>query len=580
MENEVNALSKQIAEKLDLFYNKGGYCEVFTSDTNIIIKGEAENLSGTYRYRVPGEILLGVDSAKRFLKTLDRVIIINDYLGKGGFSFKVTDGNRLVFEMEEKEIPYWDIDTLYYHLDSKVEKSPLALELNMIKARSLYETLTDLYEQAEKKHAFLESYNELISSLEGKKDAIKFARENSATWLKKRFLLPRRKFDITGDEDIVDTIVNGEVVSFEHGQVPLEKRKKYLTNLENYEHRINNFIERLEIEIKKVESYNEKADGVLISISKCNVFSITNMDDFPEYDCVSTEDILTEEKQRYDDEIKEKKNNLVEEKTLDEKYPWLKDIDQQQRMNLDRKEVIAMMLYKSFMYNLFNNIISYARNNNLEMTELNNDEHVEDLIREEYEKYVQKMEQQKTSVRLFRGNEVATVVDNIFPANYTVDYNRFHQVVLDNVVLLEPALSKVKLNQPLTVYRCVYEPTDSSIYDADLGNALLSTTTSVNSVTDIMIGRESDIKYDSKKVIYKIELPAGSPVITFTDDLFMKYGSPETGFIDGQKEILIDSKNYDFEYVDGDYNKLKDGTYLHSITVKAMPKELEKAKSL
>ena len=579
MENRVYSLSTQIREKLNLFYGKGAGYEVFISNDSILVKGRSNNLSGTYHHLVPGEIYLTIEEAKKFLNALDKVIIINDYLDQNGISFKVTSGNQTVFEMNGKEMSYGDIDNLYCKLDKKEDKSSLPLALNMIKAKSLYERFTILYEQVEKKHTFLESYNELISSFEGKIEAIQFAKKNIGLWWKVWPLLPMRNFDITGDEDLVDTIINGEDVSFSNDQISLEKKKKYLSNLENYELRINNFIERLEKEIKKLETYNEKADAILKNISQSNRFNISTIQELPEYDRVSLDTILSEEKQKYDNEIKRKRDKPYVPETIDEKYPWLKDIDQQQRFNLDQRDKTAIMLYKSFMYHLFNNIISYARTSGLEFTELCNDDFVNGIIRKEYVKYVEKLKTSNPSHQLFDRNAVSTVVDDLFPANYVPDYDGFRQIALENLILLEPALSKVTLNQPLTVYRCVYKPMNSSIWDQDLGNAFLSTTTDVDSVSRFMIDRAYDISCDAKKIIYKIELPAGSPIVAFTDDIYLKTGTPNAGFGDGQKEILLDSKNYDFKYVDGDFNRLDDGTYLYSITLKAEPK-MERAKSL
>ena len=69
------------------------------------------------------------------------------------------------------------------------------------------------------------------------------------------------------------------------------------------------------------------------------------------------------------------------------------------------------------MYNLFNRIISYARNNDIKLNELYNDKYVEASIKEEYEKYIKKIEDQKTNQQTFKRNEVQTVVDDLFPKN-------------------------------------------------------------------------------------------------------------------------------------------------------------------
>lgn len=573
---ETLALYDEIKEKIELFYNKGVDYKVFTSDNGILITGNDKVLSGTYQYFVPGEIHLSVEEAEKFLDSLNKVIIINGLLGEEGISFRVTEGSKIVFAMDGKEISYSDIGTVYHHLEQKEEKSSLPLALNMIKVTQLYQRYIDLYEQVAKKHEFLESYNELISTTKGKKEAINFAKRNKGTWLRVEEYVPYRDFDITGDEDIVDTIVNGERLSFDYTQVPLDRRKKYLENLENYELRIDNLIERLETETRKLIEYNEKASAILENISNSNSFSIGMISDLPEYDCISIDIILDEEKQKYDKEIKDKRESAPETETIDEKYPWLRDIDEQQRENIDQREKTALMLYKSLMYHLFNNIISYVRGNNLELSEIANDPYIESIIREEYEKYVERSKKPQTSIStLANKNKITTVVDDLLNSYGIIDYNRFRQIALDNVVLLEPALSKVVLTEPLTVYRCVYEPLDASLYDGNLGNAFLSTTTSTAFVSNFLKLRENDISYEAEKVIYKIELPVDSPIIAFTDDIFLKYGPSDANFQEEQQEILIDSNAYDFEYVESDFNQLEDGTVIHSVTLKAVPKKLK-----
>lgn len=569
MTMEIFTISNQIREKLDYFYAKGGEFKVFTDGDTIIIKGNTSGLSETYTSFVSGEISLSLEDAKKFYESLNEAIIINNYLNKSAISFRVTNGNRIVFAYEGKEISGSDIFSLYRKLENQELGNSLQLSLNMIKVKSLYEYYIDLIEQVEKKHAFLDSYNDLITSLDGKKEAIRFAKQNKGTWLKIRSHVPSRKFDITIGEDIVDTIINGENISFNDNGITLEQKNKYLYNLSNYELRINNLIERLEKEIQILKSYNEEASKLLEKISACNILNIKPLSAIPEYRCLSMEVILDEEKRKYTSEVAERDKIQETAKTIDEKYPWLQDIDKQQRTNLDTSEKTALMLYKSFMYHLFNKIISYSRDNNTMIEELYNDEYIEKLIMEEYEKYVARQKGPKVVV----SNSVKTVVNDIFPDNIIVEYNRFRQIVLDNVVLLENALKKNILTKPLTVYRCVYEPSDAQIYSGNLGNALLSTSVDKSFVSDFMRNREQDIEFASQKVIYKIELPEGSPVVAYTNDVFLNDGTPKVGFGEDQQEILIDSKAYDFEYVNSDFYNLSDGTTIYTVTLNAVPKK-------
>ena len=585
--DQIKQITNKIKEKINVFYRQGNNYQVSLNDNNILIKGQGQILSEAYYYQVPGELSLAFEEAKDFLDSLDKATIINNYLGESDISFRINNGNRIVFAKDKKEISNKDINNLYQDLEEKKVKSTLPLELNMIKAKSLYAKYEDLYEQAVKKRAFLELYNDSISSPKERLEAIKFAKKNQWAQISLREYSPSRYFDIAGNEDLVDTIINGESVSFDSISIPLEKRKKYLSNLDNYELRINNLVERLEKELEKIEIYNEKTNLLLQRIAKSNVLNVEpiSKSELPNYDCVSLDTILTEEKQKYNEEIKERKAASLETVTKN-KYPWLEDIDKKQRSSISSSEKTALMLYKSFMYNLFNKMISYARSQNLKLNELDNDEFVEMIMREEYKKYYQKVEAMHPTELV--KSESLTVVDDLFPDDHIVEYDTFRQIALDNVILLEPALSKNTLEEPLTVYRCVYEPDGSNIYKGDLGNALLSTTTSVRFVSDFLANRENDINQQARKVIYEIELPAGSPIIAYTDDVFLKNGNQNASFAEEQKEILIDSKNYEFVPIrenENDINRLEDNTNLYTVKLKAIPKtkenqELERPKTL
>lgn len=572
---EVLNLVREIRDRLEFLYRKGADYSVVSNDDIIIVRGKALPLSGNISRYMPGEVVLTVDSAKKFLEDLNRVIIINDHMEyKKYITFNVTNGNELVFSYENKMLSSDEISQIYREFEKGDVKDSLPLALDLINIRFLYDNYIDYSEQARIRQQFLQSYNERISDFNGKKSAIDFAKSNRGIWLRIRGVEKNYKdFDITSDIDIVDSVINHEKLNFSYGFVPLEKRNLYNENLENYELRISNLIERLEVETKKVLDYLEKTNAIMDQIASSNALSVKPLNEIPEYGICDMDTILSEEKDKYDLLVKQKREEKYASSfKSDDKDDsiWLSDIDSQQRLNIDYNEKTALMLYKSFMYNLFNNIVSYARKSNLEIKDVLNDSYVEELIKAEYDNYVKRIT--SPSMVMPGSNAVKTVVDDIFPKGYAVGYDRFRQVVTSNVVLLEGALSKNTLKEPLTVYRCVYLPTSQSVFGSDLGNAFLSTTTSSSFTSSFIDNRAYDINYEANKVIYKIELPEGSPVIAYTDDIFLRNGSSEVGFNDSQKEILIDSSLYDFKFKDSDYNITSDGSYIYSVTVQAVPK--------
>ena len=134
------------------------------------------------------------------------------------------------------------------------------------------------------------------------------------------------------------------------------------------------------------------------------------------------------------------------------------------------------MLYKSFAYYVINQIISYVRNNNIDLSTIGNDENINNMLLNDYNAYVTNLKNQMNYLRYNR--QSITIVDELFPSNHIVPFERYKSIILGSINPLLSSLSKVTLNNDMVVYRCVYVPQGQNFISNNLGNALLSTTPS------------------------------------------------------------------------------------------------------
>ena len=359
---------------------------------------------------------------------------------------------------------------------------------------------------------------------------------------------------------------------FSYSNVPLEHRMSYLRNLILSEHKMKLLIDKFTEELDKLEKIDENLVEIIRNIASKNILTLKEIDAIPEYEILDVDTLLNAGK--LDDF--QKRNILneelykTEEKENDSK--WLEDIDKQQRA-LSREEKNALMLYKSFAYHVINQIISYVRDNNIDLNTIEYDENINAILLEGYKSYLESFDN-KMKFPVFNRQEVSTIIEELFPDNYKVPFERYKSNILSSINPLLSSLSKTTLNEDMTVYRCIYLPVGQNIFSNNLGNALLSTTISNNIVSDFLNQRKASINYPYNKVIYKIELSAGSKVAVFTNDVFLRYGSYDIAFGDAQKEILLDSINYDFEYVDAKSYTEKNGENISIVYLKALPKKV------
>ncbi len=546
---------------------------VLSDDYFIKIEGNFSSLDKVYTFLVKGDLLLNRENAERFLKGLKQMSIINQGRGYSEIKLVVSDMGKIVFAKDNKELSWSDLDNYYRHVEMESIKSPLDLSLGLINLRRLYETYRDIYEQVISRIEYLKSFNSRLTGIADKKALIEEANKLSATWL--RVAKPSEYEEVTlYDEplDINSFLVSGKNAFFSYSNVPLEHRMSYLRNLILSEHKMKLLIDKFTEELDKLEKIDENLVEIIRNIASKNILTLKEIDAIPEYEILDVDTLLNAGK--LDDF--QKRNILneelykTEEKENDSK--WLEDIDKQQRA-LSREEKNALMLYKSFAYHVINQIISYVRDNNIDLNTIEYDENINAILLEGYKSYVESFDN-KMKFPVFNRQEVSTIVEELFPDNYKVPFERYKSNILSSINPLLSSLSKTVLNEDMTVYRCIYLPVGQNIFSNNLGNALLSTTISNRIVSDFLNQRKASINYPYNKVIYKIELPAGSKVAVFTNDVFLRYGSYDVAFGDAQKEILLDSINYDFEYVDAKSYTEKNGENISIVYLKALPKKV------
>lgn len=152
-----------------------------------------------------------------------------------------------------------------------------------------------------------------------------------------------------------------------------------------------------------------------------------------------------------------------------------------------------------------------------------------------------------------------------------VSYEQFKKIILDSIPSLEKTLCSVITEEPMIVYRGL---STDDINKKEIG--FLSTTIDSNIALSFL---DSVTRRDKgKSVLYKINLPKGSPMAFFSTEIFTGTLDEKNAnaFGDGQKEVLIDADNYDFEIlsvkkINDAYIKREDKT-IYLVEINAKPK--------
>ena len=562
-------LRNQIAKIMKNLYIND--LKVLSDDYFIKIEGNFKSIDNVYTSLVKGELLLNKEDAEKFLKSLMQMDIIRQNQGNSDIKLVASGAGQIVFAKDGKELSWSDIDNYYTHLEMTSVKSPLNLSLGLINLRQIYENYCDIYEQVNNRIEYLKSYNSRLNGIANRKELIDEAKKNSYSSLSIIDLGTEENITLYDEPlDIKKLLTSRIKANFSYSLVPLEYRQSYLNNLILSEYKINLLTDVFTKELDRLKKIDESLLTIIRDITTKNPINLKEIDTIPEYKILDAETLLdssylTDLQQQ---EILESRLNTATKKE-EKDIKWLEDIDSQQRA-LSREEKNSLMIYKSFAYYVINQIISYIRNNNIDLSTIGNDENINAMLVNDYNSYVTNMKNQMNSLRYNQPS--LTIVDELFPRNYIVPFEKYKAIILGSINPLLSSLSKVTLNNDMVVYRCVYVPLGQNFVGNNLGNALLSTTPSNQVVNDFLDQRKNSINYPYNKVIYKIELPMGSNVIAYTDDVYLKNGTSKIAFNESQKEILIDSNNFDFEFLEAKPYTERNGENITIVSVRAIPK--------
>ena len=547
--------------------------EVLANDNFIKIEGNFKSIDNVYNSLVKGELLLTKEDAKKFLKSLMQMNIICQNQEDFDIRLVVSGAGEIVFAKDNKELSWSDLDNYYRHLEMTSVKSPLDLSLGLINLRLIYEYYCDIYEQVKDKIEYLKSFNSRLNGIANKKELIDEAKKKSYNLLSVIKLGAEEKITLYDEPlDIKRLLTSRIKADFSYSLIPLEHRKSYINNLILSEYQMKLLTDRFTEELDRIKKIDESLLTIIRDVASKNPLNLKEIDAIPEYNILDAETLLDSTTLTASQQQEILNNQLNQNKKEEEQgLKWLQDIDSQQR-NLSREEKNSLMLYKSFAYYVINQIISYIRNNNIDLSTIGNDENINNMLLNDYNTYVTNLKNQMNSLRYNR--QSITIVDELFPSNHIVPFERYKSIILGSINPLLSSLSKVTLNNDMVVYRCVYVPQGQNFIGNNLGNALLSTTPSNEVVNKFLSQRKSSINYPYNKVIYKIDLPAGSNIIAFTDDVYFKNGTSKVAFNEAQKEILLDSNNFDFEFLDAKPYTEKNGENITIVSMKAIPKKV------
>ena len=266
---------------------------------------------------------------------------------------------------------------------------------------------------------------------------------------------------------------------------------------------------------------------------------------------------------------------------MDKKAEVFRKIQKQQMEKLTQDERDALIYYKSSMYRPINKVVAFIRTRGLSLQDIEKDESLYrellDIISKCYDEFIKRKEEIEKDNSPIAVRERVMSKQNKIPAverlfgkypDKTPGKGEYISIVLASIPLLMSALSKVEAPEDMIVYRGTTK-----------GNCLvkdgrfLSTSCSLSVAKNFL--DESDRVKSSKYYypdIYQIVIPKGSPLIVYTNDLFMDRIEEGKVFDEPQSEILIDPFNFEFKskYVNSEY--IADGTLVSRINYVAVPK--------
>ena len=579
---------QEALEKLNVRYIDIKDFKKFNSNEYIIsVKFRAEGITGyniVFEKNFAEEIEL-----QKFIESIELVNKINEI----GFNqvriISIIGSKDIIFAIGEERVSLEGIESIYERDLSKYKQEFL---------KSISKLNNNLIESSLK---FLE-YADLTASNSKHINDLKYAKNVSNNILE-RHKLYNNKIDqynisvrdneifeidfqkiigLLKEQDIIKKSKFIEDYMYEFSKALLRgcninfKNQEIINEFEDIEE-LNYFIKELFARLIKTQNTLEKQIPKIININNelCKIIQQINNSSFTDFfgnlekidinKLEDPKDII--EKNVF--EIKTKNKYKENKGELDYESEVFKKLQLDQSENLTEEEVIALNFYKTQLYRAFNPIINYQIKTGIDYDE---------VIQKHLDIAWNELKEQTESADKFRQIEFRknSNSDNVeiplsekllskYP-NFLPSKAEYSRLVLTYIPHLISALNKIVLSEDVVVYRGFNGL--KTLND----NVILSTTASKEIAKDFIF--RVGVENQKQGNLYRILLPKGSPVICFTSKL-MGARYCDHPFRDSQKEILIDSRLFNFEYINSLIECTPEGELITFYNCVAKPKQLD-----
>lgn len=549
---------------------------MLTSQFNIfcnIINFNKDSYSVDFKYEKPNDIPVlfhsGIDSnnINHFLEFFNYLKEIN-YLEKDSISIKFNKDDHYNIRWEvyynDKYIDKFNIDSIKKIYDYLIQekKDSINTKINQLNSK-----ITNFFKLIQNYLNKYEKYQEIITTINEYQDKNALnEKKNLFSMFGNKETLDKILLQKLNTDTVINTLYETYSIQLEYNRLfnaenifsqlvsfAKEKDRDLIPYLTINNNSINNSIDIINI-FKQLDRLNmlidKKIENLINSLNEINqiIDSLKANNDLTESlqnkektfpNIPSCEKILNhyEEIPYQREEIKNHNTDDYYDKDLFAK------IETEQSKILTKDEKVAVLLYKTQLYRAFNPLITLINkkaNNDQELSyEMKKNVYAMPEFNAIVEKSYNEMKKQFEENKTHEHSQTRFITDDILPPDYLVSIEQYKEIVANYLPHLTTALQKVQLPEDLVVYRGVNASNDTS-----LNNGLLSTSIYPSQTLQFIENRPTNQK---DKIIYKIFLPKGSPVICFTNEIFTGRMNKTNPFADEQKEILIDPNLFSFK---------------------------------
>ncbi len=552
-------------------------------------------ITKNFSYPLYGNEIDFLNRLKRYLELCKK----NNLINSKKYSVSIKGHYPEIIDEEGKTYTYDELDKEY---TSNVSKTKDKLRENIM---SIYDVSASIIRNKHRIKDYERNYATLSQLLKTKKEESKTLFGRLSIYLKKikgqlgftlMLYFDEEKIDALGmkltDEELEklqkSVIEDSKRLDFTNlsvdklDEVSLSRLGKFFSLLDSSLGRYN---DKLEEHLKTVsDAYTKLEDKVrLVNASKSlrDIPSILNSIEFVEQPGFEEQP----EKQHV---VMPEAHFYPQNKSKEPKKESLVDIQRRQAELLTDREKTAIMLYKTQLYRAINAVKKYLRDNNLKLEDIKNTKIFDDLIRKgfnEYKKQIREAAFDKRFAGPFGGvaKEAKTRADSKFKkfkpyldgvATEEELFEEYRGLVLESLGELDSALAKCRTTEDLVLYRGIGNA--SYIFDAPI----LSTTTDAQKALFFARNRSDGV---SPRVIAEIKVPKGTPLIFITREIWDGVEDENFPFPDDQKEVMLDSSRFTYEFVQSYEATIGDKTNSEQIVfheIKLSEKKASKAKEI